>query len=261
MYDFRDLRPRAEPSPSLPLEAICYAGKWLDNEISEFTTLVTEGRGGFERELNAPSRAGDGDLYLSSRLRSRKITVIFALNCSNVNSYNNAVNKLNQLTYPSNVEVKFNDDRNYHYIGIVTNISFDSQLLTTTGKIEIMCSDPYKYSDPKTINFNSINYIISDTELNYQQTPRTIEFTPANTISKFEARTNTGKVLTLNTTISSGTKIIIDFNDLTIKVNNSSRLMDLNLKSNFSDFYIQNGTQITVNTYGQFKLVYEVKRL
>ena len=34
----------------LPLEAICYAGKWLDREIPEFETLVVEGRGGFERQ-------------------------------------------------------------------------------------------------------------------------------------------------------------------------------------------------------------------
>ena len=59
----------------MPLEAICYAGKWLDREIPEFETLVVEGRGGFERQINAPERVGDGSLYLNSRIKERKITV------------------------------------------------------------------------------------------------------------------------------------------------------------------------------------------
>lgn len=261
MYDFRDLQPRAEPSSSLPLEAICYAGKWLDREIPEFETLVVEGRGGFEREINAPSRVSDGDLYLNSRIKSRKLTVIFRLLCDNVDQYNEAVTKLNQLTFASNVEVRFADDEEYHYIGTVESIALDKPLFSTTGKIEIVCSDPYKYSLPKTIETTGISTSILDPELTYQQTPKLIEFTPTYTISKFEMKTNAGKVLTVNETISSGAKLIIDFNALTIKVNNVSRLMALRLTSNFSDFYIQHGSQITLNDIGKFKMIYEVKRL
>lgn len=262
MYDYRNLQPRAEPTnKALPIEALCYDGKWLDDEIDEYTTLVVEGRGGFEREINAPSRAGDGDLYLTSRIKSRKLTVIFALNCKNVETYNVAIAKLNQLTHIPNADIKFADDRNYHYIGTITNISFDSPLLATTGKIEIECSDPYRYSDPKTITSTGNVLSISDGELSYKQTPKLVEFTPTYTVSKFEMKTNAGKVLTVNETIGSGAKLIIDFNALTIKVNNVSRLMALKLTSNFSDFYIQHGSQITLNSSGQFKMIYEVKRL
>lgn len=261
MYDFRDLQPRAEPSSSLPLEAICYAGKWLDREIPEFETLVVEGRAGFERQINAPERIGDGNLYLSSRIKERKLTVVFRLLCNTIERYNEVLAKLNQLTYASKVEVKFADDPDYHYVGTITSINLDKPLLTTTGKIEIECSDPYKYSDPKTITITGSSFSISDNDLSYLQTPKLIEFIPSNTISKFEMRTNAGKTFVLNETIGAGSKLVIDFNALTIKVNNASRLMSLKLSSNFSDFYIQYGSQITLNTNGQFKMIYEVKRL
>lgn len=261
MYDFRDLQPRAEPSSSLPLEAICYAGKWLDREIPEFETLVVEGRGGFEREINAPSRVGDGDLYLNSRIKSRKLTVIFRLLCNDVDQYNEAVTKLNQLTFASNVEVRFADDEEYHYIGTVESITLDKPLLRTTGKLEIVCSDPYKYGDPQIFTIKSTPFSISNRDLTYPQTPKLVEFTPSSDISKFEMRTNQGKIFTFNEAISAGKKITIDFTNLTVKVGTVQHLMGLTLTSNFSDFYIQNGTTITTNVSGDFKLVYEVKRL
>ena len=261
MYDFRDLQPRAEPSSSLPLEAICYAGKWLDREIPEFETLVVEGRGGFERQINAPERVGDGSLYLNSRIKERKITVTFRLLCNTIERYNEVLAKLNQLTYAANVEVKFADEQGYHYIGTIESISLDKPLFSTTGKIEIVCADPYKYSLPKTIEITGTSTSILDPELTYQQIPKLIEFTPNSTISKFEMRTNASKVFTFNETIGAGTKLTIDFTKLAVKLNTTQHLMGLKLSSNFSDFYIQNGTTITFNAIGKFKMIYEVKRL
>ncbi len=253
MYDFRDLQPRAEPSSSLPLEAICYAGKWLDREIPEFETLVVEGRGGFERQINAPERVGDGSLYLNSRIKERKITVTFRLLCNTIERYNEVLAKLNQLTYAANVEVKFADEQGYHYIGTIESISLDKPLFSTTGKIEIVCADPYKYSLPKTIEITGTSTSILDPELTYQQIPKLIEFTPNSTISKFEMRTNASKVFTFNETIGAGTKLTIDFTKLAVKLNTTQHLMGLKLSSNFSDFYIQNGTTITLNAIGKFK--------
>lgn len=252
MYDFRDLQPRAEPSSSLPLEAICYAGKWLDREIPEFETLVVEGRGGFERQINAPERVGDGSLYLNSRIKERKITVTFRLLCNTIERYNEVLAKLNQLTYAANVEVKFADEQGYHYIGTIESISLDKPLFSTTGKIEIVCADPYKYSLPKTIEITGTSTSILDPELTYQQIPKLIEFTPNSTISKFEMRTNASKVFTFNETIGAGTKLTIDFTKLAVKLNTTQHLMGLKLSSNFSDFYIQNGTTITLNAIGKF---------
>lgn len=134
-------------------------------------------------------------------------------------------------------------------------------MLSTVGKIEINCSDPYKYSMPKTIVATSAPVTIMDNELTYPQTPRIVEFTPNNAIPYFEMRTNTGKVFRFNETIGSGGKLTIDFTKLTIKLGDIQRLMSLQLSSNFSDFYIQNGTTINVNANGTFKIVYEVKRL
>lgn len=263
MYDFKDMLPRAEPTgDNLPLEALCYAGKWLDREIPEFETLVVEGRGGFERDINAPERVGnDGDLYLTSRIKSRKISVTFRLQCTTIEQYNKAITKLNQLTYASNVEVKFADDPGYHYIGTVEAITFDKPLLSTLGKIEINCSDPYKYSVPKTIVAASTPITIVDNELTYPQTPKIVEFAPNNAIPYFEMRTNAGKLFRFNEAIAAGAKLTIDFSTLTVKIGTVQRLMSLQLSSNFSDFYIQNGTTIRTNVSGTLTITYEVKRL
>ncbi len=261
MYDFRDLQPRAEPSSSLPLEAICYAGKWLDREIPEFETLVVEGRAGFERQINAPERVEDGSLYLNSRIKERKLTVTFRLLCNTIERYNEVLAKLNQLTYAANVEVKFADEQDYHYIGTIESISLNKPLFSTTGKIEIVCSDPYKYSTPKTIEFTGTSTSILDVDLSYPKTPKIVEFTPSGTIPKFEMRTNAAKIFTFNETIEIGTKLTIDFTKLTVKLGTVQHLMGLKLSSNFSDFYIENGTTISLNASGKFKMIYEVKRL
>lgn len=262
MYDFRDLRPRAEPTnKDLPIEALSYDNYWLDDIIDEYTTLVVEGREGFEREINAPSRVGDGDLYLTSRIKPRKLTVIFALNCKNIESYNKTIDLLNRFAISANVPVSFADDPDYHYIGTITSISLDKPLLNTTGKIEIECSDPYQYSRPKVVAGNGNVFTVSDNNLVYKQTPKLIHFTPASGINKFEMRTNGGKILVLNETISAGSKIEVNFESLTIKVNNINRLMALKLTSNFNDFYIYSNSQITLNVSGEFRMVYEVKRL
>ncbi|MEY8737199.1 distal tail protein Dit [Lactobacillus sp. AN1001] len=263
MYDFEDMLPRAEPaSNNLPLEALCYAGKWLDREIPEFETLVVEGRGGFERDINAPDRVGnDGSLYLTSHIKSRKISVTFRLQCATIEQYNKAVEKLNQLTYAANVEVKFADDPDYHYIGTVENIAFDKPLLSTVGKIEINCPDPYKYSTPKTIVATSTPVTIVDSDLTYPQTPKTIEFTPNGRVALFEMRTNTGKLFRFNEAIAAGDKLTIDFSTLTVKIGTVQRMMSLQLSSNFSDFYIQNGATIRTNVSGTLTITYEVKRL
>ena len=66
MYKFRDLSINREYIPEeLPVEALNYGGHWLDDEVPGFQTLVTTGRQTFQRQVNATSRLGAGDTYLS----------------------------------------------------------------------------------------------------------------------------------------------------------------------------------------------------
>ena len=74
LYDFHDLEPRGEPNASFLMpETLTYNGHCLDQEIPRFYTMSTDGRNNFERELNAPAKVGDGNYYLSSRIKERTI--------------------------------------------------------------------------------------------------------------------------------------------------------------------------------------------
>ena len=54
---------------------------------------------------------------------------------------------------------------------------------------------------------------------------------------------------------------MIDFDNLNLSINAIDNLMGLTLDSNLSDFYISNGSVISINATGSYKLDYEVKQL
>lgn len=261
MYDFYDLKPRNEPVQQvLPTDAINYNGHWLDSEINGFRTLTVSGRESLSRQLNSPDSSGDGSIYLSSRLDSRKIEVEFELNTKTVTEFNLATTKLAAILYEPNVKILFNDDKNFHYVGSVTSYELDKPLLITKGKIEIECPDPFKYSEVRTLQLQSNVATVVDKDIIYPQLPKTIEFVPSANISSFWASCMSKKI-TLNETVAAGVKILLDFENLQVKVNDVSRLMSLDLNSNFSDFRIINGAVINFSNPGSYKIKYEVKRL
>lgn len=261
MYDFYDLNPRAEPSVQfLPTDAINYNGHWLDKEIAGFRTLTVSGRESFSRQVNAPDRSGDGAIYLSSRLEQRKIEVTFALQAKESTTFNNEMAKLLQILSAPNAKIVFNDDVSFYYKGSVTSFDLDKPLLTTKGKFEIECPDPYKYSDIRKVQGVEAAVTIHDDDILYPQTPKTLEFIPSSSISSFSV-SSMGKKLTLYETVAANSRIMVDFENLQIKVNEVSRLMSVDLSSNFSDFTIMNGGIVTFNAVGTYTIKYEVKRL
>lgn len=99
MYEFRDTTVLTDGGTMpLPAEAICFDGKWLDQEIPEFRTLSVSGRELLPSELDTKTiGGGDGELYLSGRLPSRTITVYYVISAATVSAYRQAYNKLNSL--------------------------------------------------------------------------------------------------------------------------------------------------------------------
>lgn len=260
MYDFYDLKPRNEPVQQvLPTDAICYNGHWLDTEINGFKTLTVAGRESLSRQINAPDSSGDGAIYLNSKLESRKIEIEFELKTTTTDEFNSSTERLKAILSVPNVKVVFNDDKSFHYVGSVVSLELEKPLLITKGKMEIECPDPYKYSDVKTLQIANQYGPINDTDIMYPQKPKTIEII-CNDLTNVSVSCM-GKKITLNESVSKGSKVVFDFDNLQVKVNEVSRLMSLDLSSNFSDFTIMNGAPISFPSSSSRKITYEVKRL
>lgn len=261
MYKFRDLSIDREYVPEeLPVEALNYGGHWLDDEVPGFQTLVTSGRQTFQRQVNATSRVGDGDTYLSSRLESKKIEVMFNFKASDIDEYNKRLDKLRQILYQPNQPFYFADEQQYHFVGTASELNLDKDTLNTTGKITLTVSDPYRYGETKSISGVGVNITISDSELNYPQTPKTLIFTPTMATSNLKI-TCGDKKIELSIGVSAGQPVKIDFDNLNVSINNVDSLMDVTLDSNLGDFFIQDGSNIEFNANGNYELTYEVKRL
>ncbi|HJA23532.1 MAG TPA: phage tail family protein [Candidatus Limosilactobacillus intestinavium] len=261
MYKFRDLSIDREYIPDeLPVEALNYGGHWLDREVPGFQTLVTSGRQVFQRQVNATSRVGDGDTYLSSRIESKKIEVMFNFKSDDVSEYNKRLDKLRQFLYQPNQPFYFADEQEYHYIGTVSELSLDKDVLNTTGKIVLTVSDPYQYGKDKRLTGVGVNVSVVDDELKYPQTPKTLVFTPTTTTSNLKIMCGNKKI-ELSIGVGAGQPVRVDFDNLNVSINNVDSLMDVTLDSNLSDFFIQNGSSVQFNANGNYELTYEVKKL
>lgn len=243
-----------------PVEALNYGGHWLDDEVPGFQTLVTTGRQTFQRQVNATSRVGDGDAYLSSRLEAKKIEVMFNFKADNIDEYNQRLDKLKQILYQPNQPFYFADKQEYHFMGTASELTLDKDTLSTTGKIVLTVPDPYQYGSGKHVTGSGSTINIIDSELNYPQTPKKLTFTPSSTVANLAIVCN-GKQIKLSVGAPSGQPVVIDFDSLNVSINNVDSLMDVTLDSNLSDFYIQNGSVIQMNASGSYDLIYEVKTL
>lgn len=262
MYKFRDMRRVRAPSEGTrPIEAICFNGHWLDDEIGAFETLNVEGRNDFKRVINAQELSEDGSMYLSSRVPAKQLKVNFYWNTDKIEAYNAEMKKLKFILHQPEVEVKFLDEADFHYIGTVEELSLEEPTLTTKGSITIACSNPYKLSDGKEIESFDSQFTVNDKELIYPNKPKKITITPSADGANVEVdNLTTGKKLMATLAFSKNQKIVFDFDKLDFSVDNVSHLIDLDLASNFDDFLIKDGDQIKTSVAGTCQLEYEAKQ-
>lgn len=261
MINFRDLTEFSDNNTELPLEAVSFGGICLDKEIDGFITLDISGRDEFQQSFTAPTKVGDGDYYLDSRIEAKSIVVNFWLRSSDVKDYNVKLSKLKSILSQKQQRLSFADESNWHYIATVSSLNIDDDSLNPTGKITFRCCDPYKYQNVKSISGSGNSLTINDEDLSYKQIPLSMVFRPDSTQGCFEMTTSEGKCFRTITAINTNDEIEIDFEKLTYIVNKQDQLMNIDLKSNFGDFYIQNGTTITFNSSGSYEMKYEVKQL
>lgn len=263
MYKFQDLRRVRGPSKdSRPIEAVNFDGHWLDDEFSCFDTLSAEGRSSFKRSISTQELASDGSMYMSSRLPEKELKINFFWHTKSIDEYNQKLQQLKRILYKPQCKVRFLDEQNFFYVGTVTELELEKVTLRSKGTITIMCNQPFKFSDAKTIESLNSDITISDKDLIYPVKPKKITIIPNTDGSNVEiTNKTTGKKLMANIGYSKGKKIEVDFLDLDFLVDHVSHLVDIDLASNFDDFLIENGDQIEVNVNGSKTLEYEVKQL
>lgn len=263
MYKFQDLRRVRGPSKdSRPIEAVNFDGHWLDDELSCFDTLSAEGRSSFKRSISTQELASDGSMYMSSRLPEKELKINFFWHTKSIDEYNQKLQQLKRILYKPQCKVRFLDEQNFFYVGTVTELELEKVTLRSKGTITIMCNQPFKFSDAKTIESLNSDITISDKDLIYPVKPKKITIIPNKDGSDVEIiNKTTGKKLMATISYSNGKEIVFDFDSLDFKVDKVSHLMDIDLSSNFDDFYIEDGDKITTNVSGSCKIEYEVKQL
>lgn len=148
MYEFVDIMAREGDENTLPAEAVCFNGHWLDTEVDGFRTLYVEGRESAKGEIiETSTKLLDGSRFRSKRYEPRTITVTFMLSAGSASALISRWNALAGILAAEQARIIFADEPDKFFVGTKVGISeVEPGKLMTKGRIEFYCPDPFKYS-------------------------------------------------------------------------------------------------------------------
>lgn len=150
MYDFIDIT-ESQTGNDLPSEAINVNGEYVEELLTGYRTLYTEGREMLESEVTEIQIGSqNGSRYQYKRDASREIVVHYQMLSSSPEDFREKFNELCKILDQEQMKIIFADEDDKYFIG--TKTSFDAPepgRLSTTGSYTIYCADPYKYSVAK----------------------------------------------------------------------------------------------------------------
>lgn len=149
MYKFRDITQVVEASESvLPSEALMINGEYIENLIPGYRTLNVAGRESLSPEIETfTTGVRDGSTKLSRRYPERIITITYQLVAKTNEAFREAFNTLAKVLNVEDAELIFNDEQDKYFIGTPYTIEeVEPGRKAVTGKFEILCVDPFKYS-------------------------------------------------------------------------------------------------------------------
>lgn len=129
-------------------------GVYLEDVISEYTTVGVTGRESIDIEVNTEDvGVRSGSIYKNKRYGTRTLTVSFVIKGEDSTDL---LSKLNELNYYLNVEEAqfvFDDENDKYYVGtpnekpdVSISTPGGSDFGVAVGSFDILCSDPFKYS-------------------------------------------------------------------------------------------------------------------
>lgn len=218
-----------------------YDGIYLEKIIDGYRTLAVTGRELLSLDIETQNTQ-IGSIKLNQKLPARTIKVTYQLIGKDAKDIQKKYHHLMRLLFKdTNVEIRFKDELEYCYYGqYLTTDEVRGDTNSIVSSIEILCTDPRKYADSLASNGEISSY------LPYQTTPDKIEVM----VTKFGPLIVTNKEKNIKMTsynLNPGDRVIIDFLKGKVFVNGLDQTFLLDLESDFENFYIQEGQNITCN--------------
>lgn len=147
MYNFIDVTEVSEES-ILPSEALKINGRYIEDLICGYRTLNVSGREALSPDvISYTTGVRDGSKLKSRRFPERIIVVTYMIAAETNEAFREAYNKLAGILNVENAQLIFNDEQDKFFIGTPCIIgSVEPGKNYVTGKFEILCTDPFKYS-------------------------------------------------------------------------------------------------------------------
>lgn len=147
MYNFIDVNEALEENV-LPSEALKINGKYIENQISGYRTLNVSGREALSPDVvSFETGIRDGTKLKSKRYPERIITVTYQLTAASNEEFREAYNQLGRILDVKNAILIFNDEPDKYFTGTPCTIgSVPPGRNSVVGEIELLCTDPFKYS-------------------------------------------------------------------------------------------------------------------
>ena len=136
------------PNQPSPLQAMTVNGTYLESVISGYRTLTVEGRETLSLDIETiNTNIRNGAKYKRRRIASRTIFVNFAIKDTTPEGFAAKFNTLKQYLYGiEEARLIFDDEPDKFFTGTFRTVTATYTGLTSTGRIEILCPDPFKYS-------------------------------------------------------------------------------------------------------------------
>lgn len=255
MYYFEDTTKKVHKDELiLPSSAMMYDGEYLEKKIEGYRTLAVTGREMLSLAIET-QETQVGSIKLNQKLPARTIKVTYQLIGKNALDVQKKYRQLMRVLYKSSaVEIRFKDELDYHYYGqYMTTDEVRGDTNNIIASFEILCTDPKKYS----VLLKTSGLIT--TYLPYQTTPEKILVT----IAKFGPLMITNGIHTIKITsynLTAGDRVVVDFLNGKIFVNDLDQTFLLDLESDFENFCIQEGQTLTCSN-GSMSISYREVQL
>lgn len=247
MYKFIDTIETNTQSSRLPSEALFINGRAIEDEIQGYRTLTVSGRELIGQELDTVRKnSGDGSIYLNKTYPPRTITVQYELKATDNEDYRFKFERLNQLLNQEQMEIRFNDDYEYHYKGSLSDVGeLPTGSNTVIGSFSLFCSDPFKYKNKQVLKGQSVELIFDDT---YKTKPSRITAIPNTNTPSVTIKSGTHEIKLVQGSYTAGERLVFDFEGNKIysekNYDEEMAMKKLTLDSDFPDFYMRSGQPI-----------------
>ena len=137
----------------MPIIKMQVDGQYLETLVSGYRTLTVEGREELDLDvINAEIDTSDGGRYLRRKIKSRVLSVRFAVEDSTPEGFAVKFKALKAELYKiKEAQIIFTDEPDIYFTGTFRKITAEYIGHTVAqGVIEISCADPFKYSTTET---------------------------------------------------------------------------------------------------------------